>query len=398
MRIRGTMPTITSPTPSRPRQSAASRPSLRLTALGLAVSLVLAACSAGSNEAAGTSEAAGSNEAAGISDQRSWPAATWESTSPAEAGLDETALADMVSAAEAGGSNCLVVTRDGKLVGDWYWNGHTPAATLEAFSATKSISSTVVGIAADQGLVDIDAPASTWISEWVGTPSEAVTVRQLLSNDSGRFYEFTTDYIDMAIGAPDKTAFAIGLSQQWEPATHWDYNNSAIQTLDAVVSRATGMATTEFATENLFAPIGSTTVMKSDPSGNTLTFMGAETTCLDLARFGLLFARDGEWAGRQVVSPEWVAEATTPSQDLNPGYGFLWWLTGGSASADPDGTGASDDQGVPSNTFAALGLGGQIVLVDPSTDTVVVRMARLGNEDFGVDDLGAWLSRADAGS
>jgi CubicO group peptidase (beta-lactamase class C family) len=363
----------------------------RLGPLVLAASLVLTACGAGGGRG---------NDDEGADDgvQLSWPGATWTSVAPAEAGFDTSALAEFVAAAEAGGSNCLVVTRGGELVGEWYWKGHSATSTLEAFSATKSMSSTVVGIAADQGLVDIDAPASRWITEWAGTPSEPVTVRQLLSNDSGRFYDFTTDYLEMAVSEPDKTAFSIGLAQQWDPGTRWDYNNSAIQTLDAVVSRATGMTTTAFATANLFEPIGATTVMKTDPAGNTLTFMGAETTCLDLARFGLLFARDGEWNGRQVVSAEWVSEATTPSQPLNPGYGFLWWLTGGTDAADPDGSGASDDQAVPANTFAALGLGGQVVLVDPATDTVVVRMASLGNEKFGVGDMGAWLSRADAPS
>jgi CubicO group peptidase (beta-lactamase class C family) len=354
------------------------------TALVVAATLVLAACGAGSENSADQPVAA-------ATETRTWPGATWEATTPAEAGFDEAAVAQLAADAEAGNSRCLLLIRGGKVVGEWYWNGHGPQATLEAFSATKSISSTVVGIAVDQGLIDIDAPASTWITEWVGTPSEAVTVRQLLSNDSGRFYDFNTDYLDMAVAAPDKTGFAIGLTQQHEPGTQWDYNNSAIQVLDAVISRATGMSTTEFARINLFEPIGAKTVMKTDPSGNTLTFMGAETTCADLARFGLLFARDGAWDGRQVVAADWVAKATTPSQTLNPGYGFLWWLTGGSAEADPDGTGVSADQGVPANAYAALGLGGQVVLVDPASDTVMVRMAGLGAEDFGVGQMGAWL-------
>jgi CubicO group peptidase (beta-lactamase class C family) len=353
-----------------------------LLAVVTAAALVVAACGAGTDEARPAADAV----------DLDWPGATWETTTAADAGFDESAVAQLAAEAEAGKSRCMVLTRGGKVVGEWYWNGHGPEATLEAFSATKSISATVVGIAADRGLIDVDAPASTWITEWVGTPSESVTVRQLLSNDSGRYYDFNTDYLEMAVSAPDKTAFAIGLEQQHEPGTKWDYNNSAIQVLDAVVSRATGMSTTEYARVNLFEPIGSTTVMKTDASGNTLTFMGAEANCLDLARFGLLFARDGEWDGRQVVSAEWVAQSTTPSQSLNRGYGFLWWLTGSGVEADPTGTGANADQGVPANTFAALGLGGQVVLVDPATDTVMVRMAGLGADNYGVGEMGTWLA------
>lgn len=310
-------------------------------------------------------------------DERTWPGATWETVTPADAGLDPVALDEMAAAAERGGSQCLVVTHEGAVVGEWYWEGFTADTEREVFSVTKSITSTLVGIAQDRGLLDIDEPASTYIEEWRGTPSEGITIRNLLSNDSGRFQDFATDYLAMAVQAEDKTAFSIALDQQFPPGTEWVYNNAAIQTLEAVLEVATGVAVDDFARETLFEPLGMSSSIISDAAGNTLTFMGAQASCLDLARFGLLFLRDGEWDGDQVVSAEWVAEATSPSQELNPGYGYLWWL---------------DDDG-----YAALGLHNQLLGVLPDDEVVA---ARLGGErgtdgsSFGLGELAAGVQQA----
>jgi CubicO group peptidase (beta-lactamase class C family) len=270
----------------------------------------------------------------------------------------------------------MAVIEDGQIVRDAYWGGSKPEEQHEVFSVTKSITSTLVGIAQGEGLFDIDEPASTYITEWVGTPSEAVTIRQLVSNDSGRFWSLASDYNEL-IRAPDKTGFGIGLAQQADPGTVWNYNNAAIQTLDAVISRATGMPTAEYARTRLFEPTGMRTTMTKDPTGNTMTFMGAKASCLDLARFGYLLLQGGRWGDRQVVPSEWVAEATAPSTELNRAYGFLIWLNQPGLVKTPTG---GEVQGpiwpdAPLGTFAALGLGGQTVLVLPDQGLVVTRVA-----------------------
>lgn len=336
-------------------------------------------------------------------DDEAWPVPDWTSVSPEEAGLDPAALDAMATAAEAGGSECLVVTRDGALVGEWYWGDAGPGTEREVFSVTKSITSTLVGIAQDRGLLDVDDRASAYIEAWQGTPSEDVTIRNLVSNDSGRFHDVETDYLKMAMQEADKTAFSVGLGQQHEPGTTWVYNNAAIQTLDEVLEVATGMPTADFAEEALFEPLGMGTTMNRDASGNTLTFMGAQASCRDLARFGLLFLRGGEWDGEQVVSEAWVEEATSPSQDLNAGYGFLWWLnrtatsdvaTGGAAGSDEAGAQAAE------GTYAAIGLHNQLVGVYPEDGVVATRLgagAGPGGSGFGLGELSAGVSQATGG-
>ena len=325
-------------------------------------------------------------------DDRAWPDDGWPTTSPADAGLDQASLDALAADAEAAGSQCLVVTRDGELVAEWNWGGATATTEREAWSVTKSVTATLVGIAEDQGHLDIDQPASDFITEWQGTPSEAVTIRNLLANDSGRFHDNATDYGAMATMAEDKTAFSIGLEQQHEPGTVWVYNNSAIQTLEAVLERATGEPVAEFAEEHLFAPLGMASDMTTDAAGNALVFMGMQTTCQDLARFGLLYLRGGEWQGEQVVSESFVAEAVQPSQELEPTYGLLWWLLGVEDSATALGQG--EVEGDAAEGFAALGLGNQVCAVFPDTGLVVTRLGG-GDGSFGVAEIARWAATVD---
>ncbi|MBK5221840.1 MAG: beta-lactamase family protein [Acidimicrobiia bacterium] len=323
-------------------------------------------------------------------DDRAWPGDEWPTIDLGEAGMDRASLDELAATAEAADSQCLVVTRDGNLVDEWHWDGSTADTEREAYSVTKSITATLVGIAQDQGHLDIDQPASDFLTEWKGTPSEPITIRNLLSNDSGRFHDYQTDYVSMAVVAEDKSAFSIALTQQHDPGTVWAYNNAAIQTLEEVLERATGTPVAEFAEEHLFDPLGVESTMTTDTAGNTLAFMGLQTTCRDLARFGLLYLRGGEWDGDQVVSESFVAEAIAPSTELNPNYGFLWWLLGDAGATAPGQTDLTDDS--PSG-YAAIGLGNQLVVVYPDTAVIVTRLGPFG--EIGIAEISEWARTVD---
>jgi CubicO group peptidase (beta-lactamase class C family) len=315
------------------------------------------------------------------------PGPSWRTVAPASVGLDPAALRRIAARAKQGKSNCLVVVRDGKLAGEWYFRGTGPTTTQNVFSVTKSFASTLVGIAQDHGDLRIDRRASTWIPSWRGTRSAAVTVRDLLSMDSGREWSFLTDYVQLLL-APDETRFAIGLGQAAAPGTRWVYNNAAVQTLEQVLKKATGSDVAAFAERRLFAPLGMRhTSMGTDRAGNPQLFEGLRSTCRDLARFGVLMLNHGRWGARQVVSRAWVAQATgRPSTRLNAAYGYLWWLNRSGTLASPlagtSAQGATNGTerrgrlvpGAPSDMFWALGLGNQLIQVDPGSRTVVVRL------------------------
>lgn len=357
--------------------------------LAVAGVALVAACSAGGG--------AGGGRAAG---DATYPGSSWATVDPAAAGFDPVALDRLAAAAEAGGSSCLAVTRDGELVDERHWAGTGADTPREAFSVTKSVTSVLVGIAADDGDLDLSAPAADHLPAWRGTPAGEVTVEDLLSNDSGRHWDLATDYVDL-LRAPDKDAFAAALPQDAPPGTTWAYNNSAIQNLSAVLADATGGAPAAFADRRLFEPIGMAhSAMSRDGAGNTLAFMGLQTTCLDLARFGYLVLRGGTWDGEQVVSHGFVERATgAPSTPLNAGYGWLFWLNRPGPIVGPlqattgrPGEDVAHGQlvpGAPADVVWALGLNEQVVAVLPSEGVVAVRMGAQppAGAPFGRDEL-----------
>ncbi len=313
-----------------------------------------------------------------------YPSADWERAAPAQLGFDAQKLDALASVADGNDSHCLMITRKGRLVGEWYWDGWTRDTQQVVHSVTKSFTSTLVGIAQDRGLLRIQDPASTWITEWADGLSAGVTVQHLLSNDSGRHWSFLEDYITMAGTSADKTATAIGFDQDEPPGTYWEYNNSAIQALERVLKKAIHGDVAAYAKANLFDPLAMKATMDHDRAGNTMMFGNLSASCDDLMRFGYLWLRKGKWNGTQIVSEAYVGEATKISQPLNAAYGYLFWLNNDGHYVLPSAPGRREGDGkqianLPSSVFSALGLGGQMVAIDPEHELVLTRIGGSGN-------------------
>lgn len=318
-----------------------------------------------------------------------FPGEEWEHADAADLGFDAATLDTLAAQAQATGANCMLVARHGRIAAEWYWNDTDPSTRHLLNSITKSYTSTLVGIAQDNGLLHIDDPASKYIPQWVGTPSEAVTIRQMLGMVSGRDPIFVVDpaVLDDYYGQHDLTAYALARAQVAAPGLRWALNEGDIQPLAVILGAATGMPPHAYATETLLGPIGDdATTMATDPAGNTIMDTFAQASGRDLARLGHLFLQRGSWNGRQVVSPTWVEEATgRPSQDIFPGYGLLWWLNRAGETrvdqVDRDTIRALDFMrggqlvpGAPEDLFWAWGAFGQCLQVHPATGTVVVQL------------------------
>jgi len=288
---------------------------------------------------------------------------------------DLEALATEVRAV---GANCMVVEHAGVVEGRWLWGEFAEGAVQEGFSTTKSVAATLVGIASDRGLLRLDQPVADIVPEWRETPSETVTVRDLLANVSGRFHDPVADYAQLAFFATDKTAFALGLGQDAEPGERWVYNNAAVQTLEAVLEAAVGGSVADFAREALFEPLGAASYLSTDAVGNAGLFAGMQTNCDDLARFVRMYLDGGTVGGTRVVSEEFVDAALRPSSELNAAYGFLWWLNRSGVVMPAAGAIATTDgpllRALPEDAFWASGACGQIALGVPSADVVITVM------------------------
>ena len=333
----------------------------------------------------------------------------WPTASPGDLGLRPRRLEALAREARQADSTCYAVVRRGRLARDWNW-GTARTTAREVFSITKSVTSALVGIAVRDGSLRLDDRVSRYVPQWRGTPSSGVTVRHLLSNDSGRAWSLQSDY-GALVQARNRTAYAVGLSQQHAPGSAWAYNNAAIQVLEAVLRRATGTPVDRFAARRLFAPLGMThTRMVRDASGrSTSVFFGLQTTCLDLARFGTLYLGRGAVDGRRILTRDWVRRSVGSSSTVhNAAYGFLWWLNrpgplrGATDPVDADGQPLAPvtgqlAPGAPASTYAALGLGGQVLLVDPRSRTVVVRLGRpdlSGGTEYGFAEAASVVTTA----
>ena len=339
--------------------------------------------------------------ASGCSDSDSGTAAptaveatgTWAVEEPGAHGFSAQGLEEAAAWVGEQDSDALIVVHGGAIIFERYWNDHGPEAPWGVFSVTKSYTATLVGIAEQQGLLDIEEPASRYIPEWVGTGSENLPIRQLMTGDSGRTYDVAGDFPGLAGPAPDDiTEYALGRGQEFEPGTTWQYNQMAIQCLDRVLETATGRPTAQFAQEALFDPLGmSQTLPGLDGAGNMTLAWGLQASARDLARFGLLYRNRGRWNGQEILREDFVTAATTTANPVNDNYGYLFWLNADgnwyeavTLAYHPEGKVYPD---APDDVFVASGNLGQMVFVSPSEDLVIIRQGHEAPRGSGASAL-----------
>jgi CubicO group peptidase (beta-lactamase class C family) len=157
------------------------------------------------------------------------------------------------------------------------------------------------------------------------------------------------------------------------PGTHFQYNTLGAYTLSAIVTKVTGQTTLEYLKPRLFEPLGiENPRWDSSPEGNSLGGYGLYLCTEDIAKFGQLYLQKGKWNGKQIVPEKWVEEATrkqVPNDkaphsklgiDWRQGYGYQFWRC-------------------THDSFRGDGAAGQLIVVIPAKDMVVVTTADTGN-------------------
>lgn len=295
---------------------------------------------------------------------------------PAAAGLDPTRLAPVLDTALATNSLSVAVARGGALVAERYAPAYGPDQAREVASVGKSLVAVLIGMAiADGHIRGLDQPAAAFVPQWAGTPRAAITLRHLMSMTSG------LDDAGLALRGVAGDQFALNAAAPLRdpPGTRWAYNTAVYHLLFHVLERAVGEPFSAYAQRRLLAPLGMAhttwlTNLGAGAAGPVTNYYTAIASTPDLARFGLFMAGGGVWGGKRLLSADYVRVLTTPSQDLNPSYGLLWWLNSRPGTTfSGRGAPALRFPGSPPDTIAALGAGGQAVMIVPSLDLVVVR-------------------------
>jgi CubicO group peptidase (beta-lactamase class C family) len=242
---------------------------------------------------------------------------------PAAEGIDPAQLAALVERAAATSSDALVILKNGKLVGEWYFG--KPRTPIETMSVTKSVVGLAVGLLIDAGKVaSLDVPVHKLFPEWNQGKKRAITLRHLVDHTSGLQADATTQEI---YASPDFVKLALAAELSEDPGSSFRYNNKAVNLLAGVVQAASGERLDRFLDRTLFQPIGIREhEWELDKAGNPHGMAGLGLHPVDLARIGQLMLGRGAWGGARVLSQDWVEASTRPDQPLSPTNSLLWWL------------------------------------------------------------------------
>ncbi len=308
----------------------------------------------------------------------------WVVGEPAQVGMDAArldAVATRLNNERRHGIDSMLVVRRGRLVAEHYWNRQTAADLHDLRSATKSITSLLVGIAHDHGtLPDLHAPiwpafAADYPNAVTGRP--AVTLEHLLTMRSGLTCNDrdrrSPGHEDRMYRARDWTAFFLALPHADAPGDRTQYCTGNIIAIGRVLTHATGQSIPEFAADHLFGPLGIHAYAWRTFDGGQQTDTGGHLWLRPraMAKIGQLVVQRGVWDDEDIVSGDWIdlstAVHTRFSADQRP-YGYLWWR-------------AKTRRDTPSGTrwldiIFASGNGGQYIFIIPELDLVVVFTGR----------------------
>lgn len=309
----------------------------------------------------------------------------WSKVDLSALGWNVTALENLVSFVKEQKSTGLLIVQDGKIVVEHYW----PVTPLDALvrprfysllshgltkegepiedvaSVQKSLVSILVGMAVGKGLIDIEAPVSRYLGKgWskAGAAEQTILVRHLLSMDSG---------LDTQ------------LRYEQPAGTYWRYNTPAYSQLISILEAVTHQKIGPLTKEWVFEPIGMRDSRWGVRTGiwaiSNYNAAGFQTTPRDLARLGLLVTMNGKWGGKDIVGNDnWFPLSMSASQELNPAYGFLWWLNGADKHRSNTKSESSLRDGplvvsAPRDLIIAMGHEKRRLYISPSNKLVIVR-------------------------
>lgn len=284
-------------------------------------------------------------------------------------------------------TKAVVVLHHGRVVGERYAPGVTPATPLTGWSMTKSVTNALLGVLVRNGKLHMQEPAQ--IVEWSakpGDPRRSITTDQLLRMVSGigcgqslktGFATIFDADSQMEYDMADQSAFAANAKLRANPGSEWRYTNCNFILLSRIIRDAAGgdaQSARKFIERELFAPLGfEHATLEYDSAGVPLGTIHLWASGRDWARFGLLYLRDGVTERGQRILPEgWVdySARLTPQSASEYGYGAGFWTQRGNSAAAQ----ARIAAGMPADSFMALGAQGQYTIIIPSADLVIVKI------------------------
>ena len=294
---------------------------------------------------------------------------SWETQSISSLGWNQNAVQPLLDYLLLKNTKSFMILVNGRIVMENYFNGHTATTLWRWNSAGKTLTSTVTGIAEQEGFINTNNKVSDYLGTgWTSAPlakENLITCKNLLRMNSG---------LDDTLG---DDVVPSNLQYVADAGTRWAYHNVYVKLQDVVV-QATGQTWNNYFNTKLRDKIGmSSTGVWFNGTGANLGLRIYFSNTRSMARFGLLALNNGNWNGQQIINSGFLNQATTTSQNINLAYGYLWWLNGKASYRLPQtqlqfngsliASGAND-------MYMALGKDDQKIYVIPSKKMVVIRM------------------------
>lgn len=304
----------------------------------------------------------------------------WETTSMENLGWNLDKLQPLLNFLEIKNTKSFIILYNGKIVREDYFNDHSKNDFWYWASAGKTLTTTASGIAQEEGLINIENKVSDYLGVgWTSVPlvkENLITCKNLLSMNSG---------LDDSLG---DDVSPTNLQYVADAGTRWAYHNAYVKMQD-VIAEASNKTWSSYFNNKLRDKIGMNGIWLASGEANGLSVYWSNTR--SMARFGLLIYAKGTWNTTQIVSENFLNEATNTSQNINQAYGYLWWLNGKASYQLPQSQMQFNGKlitNAPNDMYAALGKNDQKIYIVPSKKLVIIRMGESADgTNFGLSNF-----------
>ena len=327
------------------------------------------------------------------SSEAEYPQSQWQVKNPAELGVAEEKVKRLFDLSFSDSSTQgVVLIKDGYLIGERYAEGFEQSSYGTSWSMAKSFYASLIGISIDRGEINsLDDKVADYLDYFSDQRAE-ISIRDLLDMSSG--LEMPDHKHENMFFSRDHLAYARDVGVEKPAGQKFEYNNVNSMLLAEIIEKATGQKADALLKERVFDKIGLTdATLWQDSAGNPLTYCCVDSTARQYSRFGLLFARSGNWNGEQIISEDYVNQTfskvwdgiESSALDQDRGYSLHWWIS------------RHDEEAV---IFNASGKFGQYVFVDRENDIVFTRITKYYPTGGSVQDWGLlkyinWIGSVD---
>ena len=313
-----------------------------------------------------------------FSDDIYFPSKSWDEVSPSEFSIGEDKVDRLIDIAfKDDSTQGVVIIKNGKIIGEKYADGYNFSSHGTSWSMAKSYYAALIGISIEKGEIDsLDDNVGKYL-DYYNDERSKITIRDLLDMSSG--LDFPDHEHEKMFFQTNHLEYAKAVGVEKDAGLKWEYNNVNSMIIGDILFSVTGIKADKLLSERIFEPIGMKDYkLWKDESGNVLTYCCVDMSAQEYSKFGLLFARNGNWNGRQIIPKNFIDETFRVVWGFSPdspkrGYSLHWWIS------------KHDDD---SKIFNTSGKFGQYTFVDRDNDIVFTRITKYTQKDHG--DIQKW--------